>query len=286
MATPRDPVDAGFNELWKVYPRRFQKPKAKAAYAKIAPNAETHAQMVAAAHALAAHVQANGGDISKCPYPHSWIEGERWDEDPAAGYVEREPKGKAKAKAAVAGTHKPTTAPTKPVADNHESDSGGPVSDAEISRRLERYFKHATTTRDTWNSKGEPDIDDQTLYDCLLSGGLDDWPDHLTPPQWLTEGAAELEREIAARCKVIEIPDPRDWPAWTDDRAWRARVDAARPDGHHCTVLRQWTKAAGGRSDKGAIYIPADLTLGNARSALKDYARVFGMDFHIDANSA
>ena len=56
--------------------RRQDRPKAKAEYLKIDPNARRHAQMVAAAHALAAHLQANGGDISKCPYPANWIEGE------------------------------------------------------------------------------------------------------------------------------------------------------------------------------------------------------------------
>jgi hypothetical protein len=72
-ATPRDP---GFDEFWAAYPRKFQRPKAKAAFARIAPDAETHVQMVTAAQKLAAHIQANGGDISMCPYPENWLQGD------------------------------------------------------------------------------------------------------------------------------------------------------------------------------------------------------------------
>jgi hypothetical protein len=70
-----------FEELWAAFPRKHHRAKAKAAYDKLAPNDALHADLVAAATALAAHHEKNGTEKKWWKHLHTWIEQERYLED-------------------------------------------------------------------------------------------------------------------------------------------------------------------------------------------------------------
>lgn len=98
-------AELGFEDFFKAYPRRHQKPKARAAWAKLNPDNELADRIVAAASRWAAHYEANPVDPKWIPEPANWLAGERYDEDLPAVFegkparAERQPKA-AKPKAA------------------------------------------------------------------------------------------------------------------------------------------------------------------------------------------
>ena len=75
--TPPSP----FEELWAVYPRKHQRAKARAAYKALAPDAELHANLVAAASAWANHYERNATEKKWWKHLHTWLAEERYLED-------------------------------------------------------------------------------------------------------------------------------------------------------------------------------------------------------------
>ena len=66
--------------------------------------------------------------------------------------------------------------------------------------------------------------------------------------------------------------------AWTDDRAWCARLGAAGAVERRRVVLREWVEAAGGWHDAAAVHLPDSLPNGLALATLKAHARLLRLD--------
>lgn len=87
LAPPAYAADAAgtarvpFDEFWDVYPRKHQKPKARAAYAALNPGPELHSRIVDAARLLAQHYEEHAVEKKHQPFPANWLAGERYDED-------------------------------------------------------------------------------------------------------------------------------------------------------------------------------------------------------------
>lgn len=81
-AHKRSDVDAQFDEFWAKYPRKTNKPPARRAWARL-----TVAQRRAALDAIALHVtlwRKRGTDVQFIPHPATWLNGHRFDDDPAS----------------------------------------------------------------------------------------------------------------------------------------------------------------------------------------------------------
>ena len=68
-----------FDAFWALYPRRVAKADARRAWAKMKPS-----QQEAAAAALPEHVKywgAVGTELQYIPYPASWLNGERYEDE-------------------------------------------------------------------------------------------------------------------------------------------------------------------------------------------------------------
>ena len=79
--TPRNSTDEDFAAWWALYPRKVGKGQAMKAY--------TAARKKATAEALTAAVEAQGPLLMArgsqyCPHPATWLNGERWRDEPAA----------------------------------------------------------------------------------------------------------------------------------------------------------------------------------------------------------
>ncbi|RRH90047.1 hypothetical protein EH240_33505 [Mesorhizobium tamadayense] len=93
-AGSRDP----FDRFWQSYPRKYQKPKVRAAWDKLAPDADMAERIIDAAARWADHYQANPVDKKWIPAPANWLAGERFDEDLPSVYVDAKEAAIAKAK--------------------------------------------------------------------------------------------------------------------------------------------------------------------------------------------
>lgn len=96
--TARDPASDPFDTFFQSYPRKYQKPKARAAWDKLAPDADMAERIVDAAGRWAEHYQANPVDKKWIPAPANWLAGERFDEDLPSVYVDAKEAAIAKAK--------------------------------------------------------------------------------------------------------------------------------------------------------------------------------------------
>lgn len=70
-----------FEEFWRAYPKKLKKAKARAAYEKIAPDADLHTRIVEKASELASHHKNHGTESRWIKEPANWLAGEGWDED-------------------------------------------------------------------------------------------------------------------------------------------------------------------------------------------------------------
>lgn len=111
-ADARAAVDP-FERFWSTYPRRYQKPKTKAAWAKASPDADKAERIIIAAGLWAEHYAAHPVDKKWIPAPANWLAGERYDEDLPDVYVDAKQAAIAKKKAT-----KPTKPKAVPAADN------------------------------------------------------------------------------------------------------------------------------------------------------------------------
>lgn len=110
-------AEVGFEDFWLTYPRRHQKPKARAAWAKLDPDADLAARIVAASRRLAEHYAANPVDPQWIPEPANWLAGERYDEDLPAVFEGKPARAERQQKA-----NKP-----KPANSNTPAAGGAPV---------------------------------------------------------------------------------------------------------------------------------------------------------------
>lgn len=72
---------AGFDALWGAYGWKQKRAQAKAAYAKLAPDRQTHDEMVAAAARWHQHYADHNIKPRWRVMLHNWIAGERWQDD-------------------------------------------------------------------------------------------------------------------------------------------------------------------------------------------------------------
>ena len=100
-------AQSGFEEFWAVYPKKIKRAKARAAYEKVAPDADLLALIVEKAKELAAHHKEHETDFKWIKEPANWLAGECWEEDLPAAYGKPEPKAEPERKAKAA--EKPTS---------------------------------------------------------------------------------------------------------------------------------------------------------------------------------
>ncbi|QDB99772.1 hypothetical protein [Mesorhizobium sp. 8] len=119
----RDPESA-FDRFWIVFPRKYQKPKARAAWDKLAPSPELAERIVEAAGRWAEHYREHPVDKKWIPTPANWLGGERYDEDLPEVYVDakeaaiakkRDKARKADSESHVTGRQQPEERPMRVV---------------------------------------------------------------------------------------------------------------------------------------------------------------------------
>jgi hypothetical protein len=77
--------EARFDRFWDAYPRKESKPAARKAFDKIRPDGELLSRMIESIRRWekSAQWQENGGQF--IPYPASWLNQRKWEDDPPAG---------------------------------------------------------------------------------------------------------------------------------------------------------------------------------------------------------
>lgn len=104
MATDADGAEGdGFDEFWKIWPRKHGLKKARAAWFKIVPKGD----VITAARSWADHYAEHGTDKKWIAEPANWLAGERWMED--LPIIHGDAKGAAIAKAKANANAKKTT---------------------------------------------------------------------------------------------------------------------------------------------------------------------------------
>ncbi|MBM7045231.1 hypothetical protein [Rhizobium lusitanum] len=103
----------GFEELWRKYDYKQRKRDARAAYDKIAPNAELHAEILTAASRWQTSWAAQGKTDAPRFTLAKWLEREEYECDPPTAYQPKEKKRKAEPTAGL----KPAPAEQKPAPD-------------------------------------------------------------------------------------------------------------------------------------------------------------------------
>jgi len=95
----------GFADFWKAYPNKKAKPKAEAAWRKLKPSAQTIAELMAGLERskVSEQWQRDGGQF--IPYPATWLNGRRWEDQP--------PEGPSAAGNKSAADHKPKPGDTR-----------------------------------------------------------------------------------------------------------------------------------------------------------------------------
>jgi hypothetical protein len=101
-----------FEELWAAFPRKHHRTKARIAYAALAPDEALHADLMAAAIALAGHYEKSATEKKWWKHMHTWLAEERYLEDLPEPY--ENPKEAAIARAREKGPRKAaSTTPAK-----------------------------------------------------------------------------------------------------------------------------------------------------------------------------
>jgi hypothetical protein len=75
-AAPKD----AFDEFWEAYPKRVSKGQARQAFAKACKIASA-AEIIAGALRFADHLKSEGTQMKYIPYPATWLNGERWEDE-------------------------------------------------------------------------------------------------------------------------------------------------------------------------------------------------------------
>ncbi|MET4804606.1 hypothetical protein [Bradyrhizobium sp. LB11.1] len=87
-ATVPNSQAGGFDELWAAYGFKHDRAKAKAAYGKLDPSPELHAELCAGAAAWADHYETNNTEPRWRVRLHNWIGGEKYLEDVPQVYTD------------------------------------------------------------------------------------------------------------------------------------------------------------------------------------------------------
>ena len=83
-ATNGEVLPAGFHEFWTAYPNKTAKAAALKAWKKLAPNEALRAQMMAALERQKRSPRWLKDNGEYIPHPATWINGERWKDQPPA----------------------------------------------------------------------------------------------------------------------------------------------------------------------------------------------------------
>lgn len=78
MPTPEPELSIEFSDFWAMYPRRVAKKDARKAWDKITP--KLHNQILTALFEWS-RIWKDRGEIEYIPYPASWLNGERWEDE-------------------------------------------------------------------------------------------------------------------------------------------------------------------------------------------------------------
>ena len=78
MPTPEPELSIEFSDFWGMYPRRVAKKDARKAWQKISTN--QHNQILTALFEWS-RIWKDRGEIEFIPYPASWLNGERWEDE-------------------------------------------------------------------------------------------------------------------------------------------------------------------------------------------------------------
>ncbi|MGW4883392.1 hypothetical protein [Streptomyces murinus] len=97
--TPRKPnprrpspaADTGFDDFWAAYPRKVAKGTARTAWAKALKRGAEPADVIAAAARAAAQWRAAHTEVRFIPHPTTWLNGERYDDEPEAPPAHNQP---------------------------------------------------------------------------------------------------------------------------------------------------------------------------------------------------
>lgn len=94
LATVSRPVADGFNEWWGAYPRKVAKKKAEQAYKAALRGGATSAELLHGLQASKRSWSVEGRDKTKLPYPATWLNQGRWEDEETtpADTTSREPK--------------------------------------------------------------------------------------------------------------------------------------------------------------------------------------------------
>lgn len=113
-------AQSGFDEFWKLFPKKLKKVKARLAYEKLAPDSDLHARIIEKVKELAAHHKEQGTEFKWIREPANWLSGEGWDEDLPAVYQDPKDAAISKRKAGKRATPTPANSNVA-VAANWES---------------------------------------------------------------------------------------------------------------------------------------------------------------------
>lgn len=78
---PTGEFDERFNRFWEAYPRKCGKQNARKAFAKIAPDEDLMVMLLTAIEAQKKSDQWTRGEGQYIPYPATWLNGRRWEDE-------------------------------------------------------------------------------------------------------------------------------------------------------------------------------------------------------------
>lgn len=84
--------DPQFARFWAAYPRRTSKKDARKSWAKLNPSPDLVDRMIAALDWQVPYHRWDGDKADYAPYPSSWLNGERWTDEPPPPRVQDVPK--------------------------------------------------------------------------------------------------------------------------------------------------------------------------------------------------
>ncbi|MBQ1096298.1 hypothetical protein KBY55_09400 [Streptomyces sp. b94] len=88
---PSPPADTGFDEFWAAYPRKVAKGTARGAWAKALKRGISAEHITAAATRAAAQWRAAHTELRFIPHPATWLNGERYDDEPEPTPAQNQP---------------------------------------------------------------------------------------------------------------------------------------------------------------------------------------------------
>jgi hypothetical protein len=190
------PKSDGFEELWLAYPLKVDRSKAKAEYAKLAPDASLHAKLVEAATKLSVHHAANGTEKTFIKRLQNWIREERYEEDLPTTYANAKDAANPRFKA---GRTQKT---------NVDTDKFGP-SGLSPKTPLGRHVVEVTSC-DVLSGKNNSERFIDVHF--RIQGGTHDGKDFAHNFLYMTDDGADEQgsRWFSDVCRAVNNESPRD----------------------------------------------------------------------------